>query len=539
MERDLSDAYNDIDFEEEDISSDEEIDFNDWDLLENMSKPKKNKKLNIPEDIESKKILAKKEKHKGNKYYNSGDYLNSIKKYTNAIILDPTDKTTYTNRSSSFMKFRDFEKSLADIDYCLSIDPNYSKAYYKKGSIYMMMGKFKEAIQSFQKGLDINPNYDQIRESLEIVTLLSKENKQLIGFGDNSDGQIGVGSIKQEEILSITKIAIPSNCGNVISVACGMTHTIALTDRNELFSWGNGSNGQLGHGDFETITSPKIAEEFKKVKDRIIQIDCGWFYSGVLFENGKLSLFGDNDEGQIGNGSKGRTDEHLHTKQLFKQFSLGAHTTIALDYKGKVYSWGSNFHGMTGLGPQATAHAPVVLDEFSKKKILVEKVSAGESHCIAITKQKVAFGWGSNEHGQLGNGKKGEIVFLPTKIDEVTLMKFDSIYCGDNISAGINEKGDLYTWGVGLKGKLGNGNIDSYSTPVCVSALQGKQIRHVSLGGSHAAAITRNHILYMWGDGTKGQIAHNFQNHMLEPRQVHLDQVISVSCGQDHTMVIV
>ena len=76
--------------------------------------------------------------------------------------------------------------------------------------------------------------------------------------------------------------------GPIVQVACGNSHTIALTEAGDVYSWGHGKQGALGHGgDNDEPTPKKIAG----LKD-IIKVDCGSEYTMALDKRGKLFAFG-------------------------------------------------------------------------------------------------------------------------------------------------------------------------------------------------------------------------------------------------------
>jgi len=80
---------------------------------------------------------------------------------------------------------------------------------------------------------------------------------------------------------------------NVVQVACGYQHTVCLTEQGEVYSWGRGRSGALGHGSTEDVAMPKKVEGLKD----ITRIECGTDYTMALDKNGKLYAFGDNTYG--------------------------------------------------------------------------------------------------------------------------------------------------------------------------------------------------------------------------------------------------
>lgn len=79
----------------------------------------------------------------------------------------------------------------------------------------------------------------------------------------------------------------------VVQIACGFQHTVALTDKGEVFSWGQGKLGALGHGD---NTDKQVAEKVTGLQD-IQKIECGAEYTMALDKQGHLYVFGSNSYG--------------------------------------------------------------------------------------------------------------------------------------------------------------------------------------------------------------------------------------------------
>ncbi|MCH99645.1 ultraviolet-B receptor UVR8-like, partial [Trifolium medium] len=82
---------------------------------------------------------------------------------------------------------------------------------------------------------------------------------QLFGWGWNKFGQVGIGH--NFDCSSPMLVNFP-RAQKVVQISCGWRHTIAVTDRANVYSWGRGANGQLGHGDNLDRNVPKIIDAF-------------------------------------------------------------------------------------------------------------------------------------------------------------------------------------------------------------------------------------------------------------------------------------
>ena len=137
----------------------------------------------------------------------------------------------------------------------------------------------------------------------------------------------------------------------------------------------------------------------------------------------------------------------------------------------------------------------------------VKYVSLGYNHSAAITLNGDLYLWGDNYCGQIGNHSRrnaNEPVKIMSNVKEVSL--------GDRHSAAIKEDGRLYLWGDNYFGQLGNymsgGDITSFDQgiesdePIMIMS----NIKSVSLGCDHSAAVTDSGYLYLWGNNDRGQI---------------------------------
>ena len=208
----------------------------------------------------------------------------------------------------------------------------------------------------------------------------------------------------------------------IINISCGEAHSIALSSKGEVYSWGFGTNGQLGLGFCEDSFEPGMAanlsrkftpQYIKKLEnEKIIDIHCGKTFT--MFINNKMEILacGVNDLSQLG------INEHIHK---------GKNENMCYDIV-----W------------------PTRLDYLLDKK--VQKLSCGEAHCLAIINypqnQKSIWSWGNNKFGQLGHGSWIDRS-LPKPINYLLgfnneRIQFEEISCGGFHSLCLAKyKGDL------------------------------------------------------------------------------------------------
>lgn len=95
---------------------------------------------------------------------------------------------------------------------------------------------------------------------------------------------------------------------------------------------------------------------------------------------------------------------------------------------------------------------------------------------------------------------------LPATVDSLNEVSvLGMVSCGDCNTAAVLKDGSLYTWGGGLSGQLGHGNLTTQFLPKKIDyGLDNIKITKVSCGPYHTAAITDTGQLFTWGDGLCG-----------------------------------
>ena len=269
----------------------------------------------------------------------------------------------------------------------------------------------------------------------------------------------------------------------------------------------------------------------------IISISAGGESSAAVDSEGKVYTWGNNEDGQLGNGTNGYgitsnlpifisdiSGNILNGKNIIDISiggALGSHHVIAIDNQGKVYTWGANSIGQLGKGTTDDSNVPICISDISGNilngKNIVE-ISAGGNHTVVLDDQGKVYTWGNNSHGQLGN-ETNEASLAPICISDISgnILKgknIISISAGESYTLAIDEQGKVYSWGWNRYGELGDGtdgyNVNSTS-PICISdissnILNGKKIISISAGGNSSVAVDIEGKVYTWGFNGLGQL---------------------------------
>ncbi|XP_022965714.1 ankyrin-1-like isoform X2 [Cucurbita maxima] len=136
----------------------------------------------LPEVSPEAKKKAAEAKSRGDDAFNTKDFHTAVDAYTQAIDLDPTDGTLFSNRSLCWIRLGQAEHALADAKACRALKPDWPKACYREGAALRLLQRFEEAANSFYEGVQLDPNnmalVDAFREAVEAGRKFHGTNKQ-------------------------------------------------------------------------------------------------------------------------------------------------------------------------------------------------------------------------------------------------------------------------------------------------------------------------------------------------------------------------
>jgi len=193
-------------------------------------------------------------------------------------------------------------------------------------------------------------------------------------------------------------------------ICSGSEHNLVLTKDNKIYSWGNGYYGSLGHGDNKHLDSPKEIEFISKLNKEIVDIACGGYHSMALTGDGELYSWGWAELGQLGLSSNITDNQLLPTKvsslsnillpdEKIESIYAGAYaTSFILSNKGNLYSFGWGESGSLGLGDSRNQYQPIIVPIPST----IVSVSAGFKHTLAKDTSGNIFAFGDDTYSQTG-----------------------------------------------------------------------------------------------------------------------------------------
>ena len=242
---------------------------------------------------------------------------------------------------------------------------------------------------------------------------------------------------------------------------------------------------------------------------RYVALALGGEFGCALSAQGRAYCWGDNTQGELGNGGTLNSNVTTHNvgtpvdgSLRYTSIAAGNQFACALTTEGLAYCWGNNERGQLGNGDSGENHkssAPVPV----AGGITFTSITAGEQFACALTAAGRAYCWGANSYGQLGNGDSGIGHISSGPVAVKGKLRFASIAAGGDHTCGITTQGKTYCWGQNGNGRLGNDSSDDSSVPVAVVG------RHtfaaLSLGTESSCALTTSGKAYCWGGNSSGQ----------------------------------
>jgi alpha-tubulin suppressor-like RCC1 family protein len=323
-------------------------------------------------------------------------------------------------------------------------------------------------------------------------------NGGLLAWGDNTDGMLGDGTTLDR----YHPVPVPALQSGVTAVSSFVTHSCALANGG-VYCWGSNSHGELGNNDWglSTVPVPVVG-----LSTGATSVAVGWNHSCAVV-NGGVKCWGSEMFGVLGNGETADSYVPVPVTGL----STGATAVVAgLDHacalvNGGVRCWGRNDENQAGdntaNGMRRTPVAVVGLESG------VTQIAAGGQHTCAIVQGGLRC-WGSNIHGELGNG---ETTTTTTPTLEVVQVKglaapVLQVAGGFSVTCVILESGAALCWGYNDYYQIGNPLLAPYAytvTPYQIPQLAGG-VSAISVGGHHSCAMVGSAVK-CWGENNHGE----------------------------------
>ena len=445
----------------------------------------------------------------------------------------------------------------------------------------------------------------------------------LLSFGHNTHNQTAHDGYDK---LTLPRLIYHLTNYKIIRMACGNEHTLALDDNKRCFSWGNNSNGQCGVGSDKLKV--KHPERITSLPNDIRIISAGADFSFFSAHKNDIYFCGKNHSFIANTNSTANTINTTTTNNkanydkpiklttctnimLIQDIQCGDKHALILTKEGHVYSWGNGDVGQLGItkarqnessgGSGGNSGAGGISSHSQNNSIShitsnsemqlrlydvnefqagtkITHIACGQTHSLALTDKSFAFSWGLGMNGELSDGKcictfasVNSVNNNNTQIQKNAMLKcrtnlpqkitgingVNAIYAGYTSSFFINDKG-LYGTGLNTHNQITdqmacvahyNEKCPHLSFPKQIETFDNMKVIKVSCGAEHCLAIVEDGMsgkvaVFSWGNNDKGQIGVGHHVRMNRPGVVgYLNEysnskALDISCGKYFSMVL-
>lgn len=293
----------------------------------------------------------------------------------------------------------------------------------------------------------------------------------LLGAGDNSAGQLARSRPKDLRLPLPIKDANGRALHGIVAAAGGEGHTLALRSDGAVLAWGENDRGQLGNGTNRATRRPVLVRGADGGSDPlgdVVAVAADSNFSMALLSDGRVVTWGVNDAGQRGIGTTGEAPL--------------TPTTV---------------RDTQGAGPLGN----------------VVGISADGRTELVVTRDGQALSWGENQYGELGSGTH-KFRSLPGPVHGLygapALAGVRKVAMGGQHGLALLDDGRIVAWGRNSSGQLGDGTTTGQLTPKVVVGVGGlgelSGVERIAASESFSMALLRDGTLVGWGSNQAGQL---------------------------------
>lgn len=410
-----------------------------------------------------------------------------------------------------------FDDSVAsDVDRMAALQTSYRYSHGAAGKEYY--SGFGEDVE-----LNFSPKTENVIDVVINDTDYCIRGYNLKGSKDTIDNAV----VKEStpgicSSIRASAMAISDSIGTPYwtSVTSGASHTCGITTKGKAYCWGSNGFGQLGNG---TTTPSQVAvavDDSNYLSGLTIKyIEANDQYTCAIASNDQVYCWGYNGYGNLGDQSNTHRSSPVPVYnagvlvgKTVRSLSVGGdHACVVAN--SKSYCWGDNSYGQLGTNDTTSSNIPVsagVLGALNGKQI--KHIMAGASHSCAVTTEDLAYCWGQNMWGQLGDTTTTQRN-LPVYVymDGALLGKTIKSMVGHFHTCAITSDDKAYCWGMNMWGQIGDGSTTQRNEPVAVlGGLSNKTIKSMSIDEGNTCAVTTTDQTYCWGANGYGQVGDGF-----------------------------
>lgn len=446
---------------------------------------------------------------------------------------------------------------------------NYSTLSRKENSKNIQLPSFVHG-----RYVSISPEHSLIRLSGDGVASWGVGKRGQLGHGKRQDERLPA-----KRLTAL--VSSPSHKIRIVQIAAGgglvrVAHSLLLTNFGRVLSFGTGQYGALGHGysaakQLPDYLRPAYIEALNSVV--CVTVAAGELHSAAVTSDGDVYTWGDGFCGQLGHGDKRPqlTPKQVETGGLEDEcvamIACGSRHTMVVTEEGEVWSWGLGHFGVLGrsftpfdydvVDVAFTGGEPGVMDQAGGANNAAVEVTAPVPEPPAAAPQDID----AQVREQLDlianlSLDDSSDQCYPKLVESLQGIKIIGCSTGHRHSLLLSEDGALYSCGAGNAGCLGHGDTESHMYPMRIGHFDEMSdetnegpviIRQMSAGVDISMAVSTKGHVYAWGRTDGGRIGlGNARGEVLVPTRIHLlDQkdrtdvpAVDVECAYVHSLIV-
>ena len=340
------------------------------------------------------------------------------------------------------------------------------------------------------------------------------KNGKIWGWGLNNEYNLGNLTL----VSSRSPVAV-CGCSKTFCEIQAYNQVFAIDNNKKIWTWGYMGDPDT-YGKLGLVNVPGSPNRIvgNRKYNRVVARS---FHSLALDLNGLVWGWGTQTNGVLGDNT---TETRIlpvsieGQRKTFCKIASCDSFSAAIDKYGKVWTWGSNGTGQLGDGTTESKKTPIFVSALGDKTFceIATGRAAGSGtggYCLAIDKNGIAWGWGSNQYGNLGNNSN---IGSLSPVQVYGNKTFCKITGNSYQVMALDKNGKIWGWGTNINFALGQNDTTSRITPVQIA--QDKTFCDISMFNNSSLAVDKDGSIWGWGENYRNNVIPGFQTNYQSDR---------------------